>query len=771
MTTAISSDDKDCSGLQGLAAPVAWAILSDRHRPPARWLAAVALAMLCFVLFVLWQTPNSMTGMYANIDGYWAAWNHEALFRWGRPFDLSPFNPLGGMGSQFLPNLPWLNPAAWPLALPWAQDLRYALSYAIYFLELMGSSYLLFRCIGVSRILAFVAAQFLVLVFFPPFSQYTNTLDWYAMAPVNAHLAAMCNLALAALLRLGEGGWRRDLGWAALFAAAILSALYSGPITVLTYVPVYGMFLVLLLAGRKPRRRAILVKSATILAMALFLAGIGFVDYVAATSAMSARTTTAYPFGYLGAEMLKLSFWRSVNNVCEQGQDLQFLMCGGPFLWLQGLALLGAVGAIALVPVLRAAGIGYLLLVAGVHLLALGRVPQAFGTLSQINAAFFLWAALSFLSLFAVIPAALVLDRAGRLLPRPAGMPAGHPVAMLAVLAMVPALMVAIWYGAVARNQPPPPAGKPGIGLLPPAATPWRVLDGPIYSALRERAALAPGLPFRGRAAVIFPEEGWVAGQFPGLRDYEVAIASRTRLDAIFGSNFQEMDLWSQGIPTLGEYGQWVSRPAMRLVQATLALPRRGNAPSLLRATRLDLPVLRLLGVRFLITDVAVAGPGVTRLASQTAPDAPGVLYLYELAGANLADYSPTDIQVAASYQEALDWIARHAGEATGRGVSFTAPQGPLVPADRARLTFVRDGWRLQAASSGRSVLAVPVQFTHCWALEGAPDSVRLYRGNALQTFVEFEGEIDILARFRYGPFIATDCRARDARDLRELGL
>ena len=49
------------------------------------------------------------------------------------------------MGSLFLPNLPWLNPAALVLGLPLERPLIQMLSYTLYFCELAASTVLLLR--------------------------------------------------------------------------------------------------------------------------------------------------------------------------------------------------------------------------------------------------------------------------------------------------------------------------------------------------------------------------------------------------------------------------------------------------------------------------------------------------------------------------------------------------------------------------------------------------------------------------------------------------
>src|SRR5258706_13345658 len=202
------------------------------------WVPATLLHLV--LAWALWHTPNALYGMYANDDGMWAAWNVEGILQWGRFLDLSPFNPLSGMGSMFLPNLPWLNPAAASLALPLARDLTYLISYTIYYVEIFVSIAVLARTLGLSPIRSSCVAQFYLLILFPPISVVFDMFSWYSLAPVNAHLLAVANLALACFVSLGKGTDVRNIALAAVAVALIFIGLFSAPITFLTYAPVYA---------------------------------------------------------------------------------------------------------------------------------------------------------------------------------------------------------------------------------------------------------------------------------------------------------------------------------------------------------------------------------------------------------------------------------------------------------------------------------------------------------------------------------------------------
>jgi len=97
--------------------------------------------------------------LYTPIDGEWAKWNVEAILKFGKVFDLSPYSMLAGMGSMYFPNLPWLNPGALALGLPLDEQTKSTVSYAVYACELAVSIVLLARSIGFSWLMATAGAQ------------------------------------------------------------------------------------------------------------------------------------------------------------------------------------------------------------------------------------------------------------------------------------------------------------------------------------------------------------------------------------------------------------------------------------------------------------------------------------------------------------------------------------------------------------------------------------------------------------------------------------
>jgi hypothetical protein len=457
-------------------------------------------------------------------------------------------------------------------------------------------------------------------------------------------------------------------------------------------------------------------------------------------------------------DVLTWQFWRrAILGDFNYPATSQFLLYpGGRFAFVQLAAFAGAIGAIWLIPNLRTVALAFLIYMLALQVYA----PISLVQLAPINVAFFVWSAIPLICFFAVCPIVLILE----LVPLPS-------LRSYGILLAAPLAMVVLWFVIIAPDQPGPPAGKQAIGILQPAATQLPAQMRPTFTELGDIALLRPGDRFRGRTTTYVGDpRGWLAGELKLQRGARTAIAAREYLQTHFGISFQETDLWSRGIPTFEEYGQWVSLPAQRFAARLLARPDDEINPSFLRVYEVNVPILRMLGIAYLITDARLDEAGLAVRATKTSADAAGPMYLYAVEDPNLASYSPTEIVVAGTYASALDELAAHASQLDTVGVAFQAAAGPLVRASESELRFIRDGWRLKARSSGRSVIVVPVQFSHCWSVRNAPAGLRLYRGNALATFVEFEGSIDIEARLQFG-LGRMSCRQADVDELSDLAV
>jgi hypothetical protein len=188
-------------------------------------------------------------------------------------------------------------------------------------------------------------------------------------------------------------------------------------------------------------------------------------------------------------------------------------------------------------------------------------------------------------------------------------------------------------------------------------------------------------------------------------------------------------------------------------------------------------PLAQLLGVRYTVERWPLAegnNPGFPLITfpyhvpKQPEPEEPGLWYVYELPHPNMGDYSPTEVTIAASGIEITAALFQQGFDFTRQVVLTSAIQMPLVPARDVRLSVIRNGLHLSAASHGTSLLVLPQQFSHC--LRAKDPSVRLVRADLLLTGAVFSGDIDTDISFDYGLF-SPWCRLDDLADIKALDL
>jgi hypothetical protein len=300
----------------------------------------------------------------------------------------------------------------------------------------------------------------------------------------------------------------------------------------------------------------------------------------------------------------------------------------------------------------------------------------------------------------------------------------------------------------VAAAQRPPACG----GFYPIKST-------AITDVLQEEIAIKPGSPFNGLVATIDGFEGRSSVTWQQLHAYDRAIWVAT------GNDHRMSGLWYYSIPTLFQYGSFRS-PAYYLVLTDFfARPTDLQERSGLVLTQIHEPMMRLLGVRYVITD-ADAGIGKT-VAEVPMPEGSS-LRLIELPDVNIGNYSPTETRRVPDFHSGLS--ALHAADFVGRRTVITDVElgGSFVPAKFRTLIYERDGFHLTADSAGVSLLVLPIQYSHCWSVEGE-GAPRLFRANLLELGIRFHGNLDAKLVFRHGPIFAGACRIEDLRDMTRL--
>jgi hypothetical protein len=305
-------------------------------------------------------------------------------------------------------------------------------------------------------------------------------------------------------------------------------------------------------------------------------------------------------------------------------------------------------------------------------------------------------------------------------------------------------------------------------------ATPIPQSETSITRVLKSETRIVAGEPFRGRVANFL-------GHFPQARESHISAGILPFFSLMATGNLHDgPGLWQDNIPTFVEFHRLLS-PTRFVFSRYFSFDQTSTSGG----WKVELRLLRTLGVRFIITDLPMEGLLLRAQVEVTTPPsayaALGLkpafesfqLYLYELGNVNLGQYSPTKFQRATDASSMLTFLADSSVDPAHNVVTVEPPEGSLTKAHFELFQVNRDGYRVRARSQGEAALLLPVEFSRCLQIasriQAAPP--RLVRADLLLTMVIFERELDADITFRTGPFGASSCRSEDAADVHAMRL
>ena len=648
-------------------------------------------------------------------------------------------NPLEGLGGLTLPQQALLDPGLWltahlsPVAGP-------VMAMTLYAAALAAAICWLGMRLGAGA-LPSVAAAWIGLLLAFPYVYPSLGFDFLWGVPGYVPFIALNVAAILLLLDLGRGPRAADAARLIGIGGVVAYEFIQYPNFVLLSLVVLGFFgLVAVFASSSRRERMIKIGC-----------GIGF-------AALALIVFGRLMYGLWGFSKATF-FWYEFFPRPADLRDQSFLIAdhsSWPAWLAYGLSLAGAlIAAWRGPPMLRTFARGFLLFVLGSLLVV---VVTSQGGWKGPRVAYIDIFAYPFYCLFAAyaLAAAATVFKWPEL---PTGMVDRREVVGGVVLCVLPWLVLI--------DYAPPPLERPLVRNLNPFI--WPPSETPISKFLAAELALRPGSAFRGRVANIAGSDAdpqWISAPFINQHNYD-------GISLFFSGNDHRMyGLWYFGIPTLIELNQF-SSPFFHLVNARLL-----NAPGALdlRAYEtqsvVDDRVMALLGVRYLISDKLLPErPPAVQHRFVEGRD----LFVYSVPDTNLAGYSVTQVRRATNAREGIALLADRSLDVRDVAVLTAADEvPPLVRASDSRLLVERGGYRIEAASTGVSLLVLPIEYSHClrpeWSsLAGAP-SPRLLRANLTMAAVLFTGEVKGRLTLRYGP-LSSGCRIEDWREAEALRL
>jgi len=704
--------------------------MRSRAAGPLTVIANLAAFSACACL----AFARNINALFYHYDGSYLLVGTRDQLNFGQPMFEYTNNFLQSIGNIQLPQnarlLPFLWPIGWFSNLQAAKIASYLILAAIIFLTAYGLARLLSqsRTVALSAgwILGFVSVPFVPRPFFYEILSVAPFFVVIAVAPV----VAFCLMRQA-------GRSSSLLADAATVIGLLALAFYAlSAVALLLPIVALGTAIYVVLALCLARRRSELVRKLAVLAAVLVVAillrwpwyALGLFlntapnffpnDFTVVYHDKNAASIMfqGSEFGWAGPLLVA---WSALGAVLSLRSTTLELRAAAWILLTCIVTFIGAGIALTLVP--------HWILPPPVYLEI--AVWPLYGTFASVA----LYRMVDFVA-GRFVPAKLAMDRRLR--------------AQLIVLPAVLLLMTAL----VIRRLPTA-VGYP----FPPHVS-------PVVAILRENIALDSLSRFNGRILTATPvkadrEDAWVQ-QYNATRAWAQTSAN----------DEMSIGLWHYRVPTLFEYNQLLSPVFHALIKRALQRPPIAHQRNITILTYPNVPVLKLLGVRYVLMPQPDASLGEPRATEDRA----GVQWgLIELPEPNLATYSPTSIETRRDLASALDFVVDDSVDLTKRAVTPSPVVGELVPVQSSALAMANEDLHVVAKSAGRSLVIVPVEFSHCMELHemglGTDKGAALLRVDGVLTGIVFEHDLDAVLSFRIGPLHNPLCRWQDYQDLRAM--
>lgn len=279
-----------------------------------------------------------------------------------------------------------------------------------------------------------------------------------------------------------------------------------------------------------------------------------------------------------------------------------------------------------------------------------------------------------------------------------------------------------------------------------------------IIESLRQSIGLSPGHMFNGRVVTMTSSES------PG-RSWGDAFGYDLSLIRSIGNDHRTIGMWFYNIPTLIEFNHAIRPLLFAVTKSFLARDRDGQQLNILNFNHADNRVLRLLGVRYLVTDQRAPVDGAQRIRTMQVPGLPLPLGLDELANPNIG-VSPTKVVIDKG-RGAMLRLSDSEFDFETTAILPGEIETPLTKAADISISVENGGLRIRASSVDKSLVVIPFQYSHCLhALSRqSGKQVKLVRADFLLTGILFRGTLDADIEYQQGPFRGALCGLSDLRE------
>jgi len=274
-----------------------------------------------------------------------------------------------------------------------------------------------------------------------------------------------------------------------------------------------------------------------------------------------------------------------------------------------------------------------------------------------------------------------------------------------------------------------------------------------IVSDLEVRLATSASKPLAGRLLNI---AGTATRKADGSLNWEDVVSNDGAYLREFGNELRTYGLWGHGIPTVLQYNQIMSPAYYYIATRAFAEPRDQRIRSLLMMSRADPKWLRIMGVRYVLSETPLEVPGLRMIKSYPVAATPShPLRLYEVEG-----WRPFSLLPDAT--ESL--LPEEMKSETDHGVAPDA-------ATEAQVKIEDSGIKIDKRTTTPILMALPIMYSHCFSVLEPSDkgNVNLFPayGSILGISLSKPGKYWL--QYRNGPFDNPWCRLSDWWDARKM--
>lgn len=686
---------------------------------------------LIFLTFAAGCFVINSQALFRGLDGAYILTLVDRNFHYGNFVPGLPPNYLQGLGSRFLFNPDFI--PGFLLTFSWLPTtVAVPASYSLFAFSVFLTVYAIAREITCDFKTAILAGWAVCLASFPIF----GTALWFPLFALVPHLSWQISLGVALLIcfqRVGYGSFRTDLFFAVIFVLA-LSLLIAGQAMLVALIGPPAAAISVFLLIQDLRVRVFAAKAALVLIVFGLFWSVGLFDYY--QGLMRASATSIFHDEFRG----KLTHWPTISALFQSGPS-------------------GNIGRIVCIVALIAAGFEMRrrteagkyarALLCGVAMIVAGGLVVRHGLTYQGPS--LVYFEVLFWPLYGVFFARGIVAGLGlgRRLIRPTGF---DPVVIVPFI--VGGAALAIFYSVFSAKSPErffryPPPPNPYVDIL--------------ADRLGTNGKLAKS--FSGRLATITATQIDRPVDWFDIHNHDSHVILKN-----FGLEPRFYVPWYFQVPTLAEYSQMTDPSYYALLTRTMARGDDQQVRNTVFIRELHPKLLRMLGVRFVLTDGEVSGQPLLMQKNQDL-----ALSLFELEDPNLGGFSPTQVVLERDAQAIINTLRAQDFDPRASVVMsdpLTVDRKELLPVTTSTLALSSNGYEVSAHSAGTSILLLPVVFSRCLNLtlsEGGP--VQLARANLIQTALRFSGTFRGELRLLSNPLAMNGCQLQDARELADFGL